>query len=291
MAWYPPQGRIVIKEYLRAYDDNLPWEIVRDAAVSLVDVNKATSAICFPDTYTDKAIQAFVHEDGRVWGRAQDVDNFYWAHIVVPASTADFKLQKYVAGVLSTIATESVDLTPGTMWKIKLECKGTTIKGYREDMTTPKLSVTDTSFTTAGYFGVGDYGSYYNRYLPLVALTTAKLVEPASPSPKVLRFYEVPIIGSGTLEDPFRPKLPEEIVDHPIYGKVNRLALTWSAVIKSSPRTGKPEEYVTLVRILEQPVRQDHLRPIPRCLRTLEALKGVRRLTKDESVRLEKRLL
>jgi len=62
------------------------------------------------------------------------------------------------------------------------------------------------------------------------------------------RFYILPIVGSGTREDPYRPLLPSRIVTRPDGSKVNELAVSWVAVIPSDLTTGKPLHKVALVK-------------------------------------------
>jgi len=279
------------RDQLEAYEDNLLWEIIRGQAVYHVDNNIRRVAICFPTSYLNKGIEGFALETGWVVGRSQGAGNYYRANLARPAVTLDFKLSKVVADVITILAEEAVDIGLGTWWKIKLEITNTTLKGYREDMTTPKITATDTAFTTEGKWGVGDDGVYTERYSALISFATCKLVEPASPTPKVLHYYEVPIIGKGTFNDPLHPKLPEEIVDHPTFGKVNRLAISWGGIIPTDRRTGKPKEYVGLIQVFEQTDRQDHLRPIRTCLSALETISDVRRLRKDVFERRKRKLL
>jgi len=279
------------RDQLKAYEDNLLWEAIRGAAVIHAENGTPRINILYPTSYLNKAVEAWVCEWGWVIGRGLDAKNWYAASTYSPATTADFFLQKMIAGTVTTIASEAVDIPSDTNWKIKLEIKDSTLKGYREDMTTPKITATDTSITTSGKWGIGDFGAYERHHPHLFSFYSCILSEPASPSPKTLRYYEVPIIGDGSLENPFRPQLPEEIVDHPTFGKVNRFAISWGAIIPTDRKTGKPIEYVGLIDIFEQPVRQDHLRSIPECLSALEAISGVKRLSKDTFERRKKRLL
>jgi len=82
-----------------------------------------------------------------------DLNNKYFFDFDTPAFTADFKIGKTVAGSDTVIATESVDLSSSTVYSLKVEIVGSTLKFYRDSFTTPKLTVTDTSFAS-GYMGV-----------------------------------------------------------------------------------------------------------------------------------------
>jgi len=279
------------RDQLEAYEDNLLWEAIRGAAVVLAINGWIGLEICFPTKYLNKGIEGWVKEIGLLLGRVQDPKNLYYLETVRPEVTADLRLRKIIAGTYTTLASEAVDIASYTYWKIKLEIVNSTLRGYREDMTTPKITATDTDIATEGYWGVDEYGSQDTGRALWLLSYTCKLVTPSSPSPKTLRYYEVPVVGTGTIDDAFRPELPEEIADHPRFGKVNRLAFSWGAIIPTDRKTGKPKEYTALIQIFEQPVRQDHLHPIPKCLEALEAISGVKRLRKDVFERRKKYLL
>ena len=223
------------------------------------------------------------------------------------AAAADHQLLKVTAGSWTIIATEAVDLS-GNFWTLG-EMVGSTLKSFRlaSIPTTPtlnpaaNLSATDTSYAS------GHYGAGYNAY-PLTGVanpnpwsltpsTFAAIMNSfistrvMSPAPKPIAYFEVPVVGSGTPDDPFRAQMHEEIVFEPTLKKnTNRLALTHSALIKSDPATGKPVEYRAIVRIFDQPDRQPHLRDIATAINALRAMKGVRELTREEAIREAKRL-
>jgi len=266
------------RDQLEAYEDNLLWEIIRGAAVIHVDNNIIRGAICFPTSYVDKAVEAFVCDIGMVVGRSQGAGNYYRALTVMPASTADFRIDKIVSDVVTIIASEAVDITSETSWKIKLEIVGTTLKGYREDMVTPKINVTDTALAN------GKWGLIMRNDYPENPLYYAWLRAPSSLSPKPIAYFEVPIIGDGSEENPFRPQMPEELTSHPELGTRNLLALSHASLIPSDPTTGRPIYGTCLVRIFEQPDRDPTLRDIPTCLDTLRAMTGVTELTRDDAI-------
>jgi hypothetical protein len=59
----------------------------------------------------------------------------------------------------------------------------------------------------------------------------------------------LPIIGDGTRDNPFRVKLPERLVTHPVLNiKVNELAVSWVAIIPTG-EDGKPIHKVALVLV------------------------------------------
>jgi hypothetical protein len=245
--------------------------------------NTDTTCYYLPVSIADKAVEG-VGQSGDntplVTGRLQNADNEYNCLEYTPSSAGDFALVKTAAGSNTTLAYEAVDIANHLKQRIKLSISGTTLKGFREDLTTPKISATDTAYASGYWGGGGRYGG--------AAGVTCWLRAPASPAPKVLAFYEVPIIGSGTIDDPFRAQLPEllevptsaELDAYPPAlkaaiqankdGKVNRLALTHSALIPTDPTTGKPLYSTCIVRVFEQPDRQPHMWKIPEVLARLE---------------------
>jgi len=243
---------------------------------------------CLKDSYTDKAIQSYISvgftdPNYPLWGRVTDRNNAYFNIVAVAYGTEDHLLAKMVAGSLTYLAVESVDIGYRDIRSMKLSCSGTTIKSYRADLATPKLTATDTSFSS-GYFGVGCNSQDYRRFLSTECFVYAKVVSASSPSPRSIAYFETPITGDGSHEEPFRAIMPKLIKNG-----VNLLALTHSSLIKSLP-SGKPKEYRAIVRILEQPERASELKGIPECLDALRALRGVRELSLDEAKREAKLL-
>lgn len=137
------------------------------------------------DSFTDKAIQWVTADDSCCLGRVTTGPNSYMVYYDKDATTADFFILKRIGSNTSNLATEAVDIT--AVYLVKISISGSTIKAYRVDMTTPKLTATDTDITS-GEFAV----SYWNiaGYLPACTLT-AILLAPSSPSPKPLRILEV----------------------------------------------------------------------------------------------------
>jgi len=272
------------------FDKNLLWEIVMGRAKLFYSPTVPDLAVCWDKIYTDKAIKSILPDGGGgLVGRLTDIGNMYYTDISTPVATRDFRTFKRVAGAWTEIGYEAIDLTTGSIHLCKMSIEGTTIKGYREDMVTPKYTVTDTAHAE-GYWGYRLHRGYYVPWISVIALSEPVLEAPSSPSPSPVRYYEIPIIGGGkTQETAFCPQLPEEIVDHPRFGKINRLAFTWSAIIQSDRRTGKPKEYIALVEIY--PTRPDYCRSLSKSLEALEAISGVKRLRKDIFERRKKKLL
>ena len=94
---------------------------------------------------------------GEIIERWQDIsvyDNAYFFDFDTGVTTADFKIAKMENGTRTTLATESVDLSSSTIYKLKAELVGSTLKFYRDDLSTPKLTATDTTFAS-GKMGLG----------------------------------------------------------------------------------------------------------------------------------------
>ena len=133
-----------------------------------------------------------------------------------------------------------------------------------------KFTVTDSSHTS------GKFGSRW-VIAPGIAFTDVpgmKLVAPGSPSLTSVCYLEVPIIGSGTEKDPLRIKVPEDLVQDPSFGLVNRLSLTYSALIPTMAN-GQPTVDKAIVRIFNTE-RQGTLRPFEESLLALKQVVGVR---------------
>jgi len=237
------------------------------------------------DTFNDKAIKAFLHDQGHFFARQSNDDNsMYIAHINTTYPTMDFGIRKQVNGSETILGYEAIDLQD-IAYLCKFSLNGSILKAYRDDMTTPKITATDTSLTS-GFFGCGtadqlrhNVNAYFGELLP-----------PGSLATKPIAYFETPIVGSGTAEDPFRPQIPEEIVEHPVYGRTNQLSLSFSALIPTDSATGKPIHSTAIVRVFEQPNRQTHLYPIEKCLDALRDMRGVRELNRGEAIALAQKI-
>lgn len=97
-----------------------------------------------------------------ILARIADSSNFYGLQFYHSAASPRFRLFKKVAGSFTALATESTTtLAAGN--KLKLELRGTAIKGYIDQGSgyTQILSATDSSLTAAGKAGLG-LGNLYN---------------------------------------------------------------------------------------------------------------------------------
>jgi hypothetical protein len=248
-------------------------------------------AVCFPNTYGDEDIRILQFcENSGAAVRYQSKSNHYHLRIVTAKSTGDLEFCKWVNGTETDIAREAVDLGWGGHY-IRMVASGTSFYAYREDMTTAKFSATDTSFAS-GYWGweCADYTYPHN------SLIWCKLFDPSPQTVrKVLGYYELPVVGLGTPDDPYRAGLPEvlevpstnELDGYPTAlkqailgnreGKVNRIAVSWSALIPTDPVTGRPLHLTCLVRVFEQPDRQPHLWKVQEALDEIEQLPQVKK--------------
>ena len=184
------------------------------------------------DSFTDKAIEGQGGGDAHWFGRWVDKDNFYVLKITTGASTADFLIGKNVGGTYSDLATESVDLN-STGYLCKLEISGSTLNAYRDDMSTAKITTTDTDISS-GSFGTLTYYRAGSRFTDHIG---CYLRAPSSPLPKPFAIIEVPVTGSGkTEEDPIRPQLPQDLRDPKELGlnidkpQVNLKSVTYGAI-------------------------------------------------------------
>jgi len=176
--------------------------------VRLVTAGTDHSGIETLDSFTDKAVEGYVYDEKYLLtGRSDGApdSNLYQLVISSPQSTADFGLSKFTNGSFSWITRESVDLSSGYFAPCKLSISGSTLKGYREDLTTPKITATDTDHAS-GYFGIRAGWKQ-----PIVLPMSCWLRPPSSPVPLAKVIVEVGIIGSGTVDDPFRPNLAQSL--------------------------------------------------------------------------------
>jgi hypothetical protein len=286
--------------------------ILKGAAIFFTE-GGAGHVYAFPTTYSDESIQGVTaynsSTSSTLVARLSDLSNYYRLYIDYAQTTADFRCDKVVAGTVTNLGYEAVDLTQTYNYTIKLECASSSLYCYRTDMTTAKLSIADSSLTS-GYFGAGNpgAGAVYYGLMPLIL--ECKLGSTLQPSPEATHFFEVPVVGSGTNEDPFRPQMPEEIrftseeakrkyeflktagfTDNEINAllpgliqKVNLLALNVSSLIKTG-RDGKPAEYTAIVRIMPQPDRPPHLKPISECIEALKRIPDAKQLTPEQAVK------
>jgi len=159
------------------------------------------------DSFADKAARFnATNERNRLFGRFIDAKNFYSQTHDTSGSASDHKIEKVVNGSFYSIAYESVDLNVNNTYVYLFSISGSTLKGFRDDLTTPKISGTDTSFAS-GLWGVGGWAYNVGN-----SLDGAVLLAPASPSPQAISILEVGVEGSGRPDDPYRPILSRNLV-------------------------------------------------------------------------------
>ena len=176
------------------------------------------------DSFTDKATKNLSHGDySFIFGRWTSTGDWYRVYQSSGVSTQDFKLDKRTGGTYTEIASESVDFGSNDGFINAISCSGSTLKAFREDLTTPKIDVTDTDHAS-GVFGVGN--DEKNRpWTPL----TAELLAPLTQLPSAKAIVEAEITGSGSDKDPFRPNLAQLLDKHPEFGDIDKLSVTWGA--------------------------------------------------------------
>jgi len=223
-----------------------PTEDVTFAYLAVINKTEPVEArfsalIATVDVFTDKAVQNVVVGDAimSVYGRYNGSEDSYYQQHAPVLSTNDHRLIKIVNGSETVLASESVDLDNKYGYLYKLSISGSTLKGYRSDMTTEKISATDTSFAS-GKWGVG---TVYDTHHGSTGGFGAKLLAPSSSLTKPKIIVEAEIIGSGTEEDPYRPNLKQELCKHDKFSNIDKLSVTWGAF------DHKPEHNTMLIYI------------------------------------------
>lgn len=292
--------------------------------VHIVSASVYGFAVVTSDSFADRSVMAGVQVNAysQLVGRLTNNVNFYLSFYNPGASAADHQLQKIVAGTTTTLATEAIDIDNRGRG-LRLSARSTTISSMRYEITTPvdplnppsparTISATDTSHTSGrwGYRMLRESSPHGGT-----ESAAAYLLPAATPQPQPVLYLEVPVVGSGTPEDPFRPEMPEEVswewsldprcrrryetlksrgfsddeiadlFPDVLVCRTNRLSVTYSALIASDPSTGRPREYVAVVRLYDQPDRQGHLRPLDRCVDEVLKIKGVRKLEREDAIR------
>jgi len=161
------------------------------------------------DSFTDKAVKNQCTDGTGLLGRYVDELNWYEALLDSGATTADFQINIQSAGSSSTLASEAVDIGTDSRHLLKLNIAGSTISGFRNDMTTAAVSVTDTTFASGAYGVLQGTGGGSSSCPALTGI----LLAPTSPLPKAQRIIEAEITGSGTEDDPYRPNFKQELAE------------------------------------------------------------------------------
>jgi len=157
------------------------------------------------DSFTDKAVEVALRDKSDAVGRGDGVDDEYVVRLYSPASTKDFQLRKIVGGTDTLIAGESVDIGTNTTHLVKISISGSTIKGFRNDMETEKISATDTDLAS-GYYGYRFEGTVY-----ALSGYDAMLRAPSSSVSSAQAIIEANFEGNGTPDEPYEPVLAKNL--------------------------------------------------------------------------------
>jgi len=112
-------------------------------------------------------------------------------------------------GTLTNLASEAIDITLDTRHLIKLSISGSTLSGFRNDMSTAAVSATDTTFSSGAYGILQLTAGGTNVSQALAAI----LLAPSSPLPPAQRIIEIDVAGSGKENDPIRPNFKQRLVE------------------------------------------------------------------------------
>jgi len=207
--------RNVTRPKLEDIESSLLWMLVKGSYFFTSADGVRYRVEAFPTAYADKRVYMITNSnDGELKSgcaaRASDYQNYYWFGVATAFSTADSRLDKIVGGTVTCLAYEAVDLGDYTL-TLSLSISGSTIKAFRTDMTTPKLTATDTSLAS-GYWGHSESGtSNWACHAFIHALITCQLLAPASKLQGASAIIELPIEGNGKIDDPFRPSFSKDL--------------------------------------------------------------------------------
>ena len=176
------------------------------------------------DDFVDKAIETPLKDGMNMYVRKLDEINHYASYIASGAVTADFKLVKVVNDLATVLGSEAVDLSADYVARCKLSVSGSTLKAYRDDLTVPKITATDTDLSV-GKCGVMMLRTGVETLPPI----TTFLRPPSTQLPPALKLIELPVIGKGTDDDLIRPDFATNVRNHPKFGKIDTLAVTWGS--------------------------------------------------------------
>jgi len=316
IVFYDLKADAVWTEY--PYEQAIFWIMATRAGLEDLALGPDNIARLTATTWADMGVKSRLFADfDAIFCRHRDYNNWYGVFVDADWATADHQIRKRVAGSETTLATESVDLSKYWYW-FQFETVGSTLNSYRapdpysDVPTSPTLTATDTDIAD-GRFGVKHFGHGASGLCGLFFFLKA----PMSNARKPVKYYLVEIEGSGTPEDPYRPRLPTKlkrvnritIVNPKTYAVIKRfcekhgirdddfldlaravgaigvkeyenlLAATWSALIPT-PK-GEPVDNVCIVRIFD--VRDPKFFDAMRELRAKE-------LDRDEAIRHALRL-
>lgn len=168
------------------------------------------------DSFTDKAVKCQCVDETGLFGRWVDLNNWYELFLNSSASTADLRINVIIAGTSTNIASEAVDIRTDSRHLLMFSISGSTLKGFRNDMTTAKISATNTEYAI-GLFGIlGGTSGGSNNIDALLGM----LLAPSSPLQNAKAIVELEITGSGREDDSIRPEFARELIE---ISKLSRL--------------------------------------------------------------------
>lgn len=94
-------------------------------------------------------------------------DNYYAVDFDTPAATKDFKIKVRSGGVVTVLGYEATDLGTNTFYMIGCKIYGSTLEAYRNNLVTPRVTVTDSEFAS-GVNAVGRHEVDLKYYLYLL---------------------------------------------------------------------------------------------------------------------------
>lgn len=165
------------------------------------------------DSFTDKAIMSFISgqcccdNDARAAFASSPggTDGHRYSQFLTDnASTADHSFEIDPGGQLGY---EAVDLTDYQYYKCVLSASGSTFKCYRDDLTTPKITVTDTTYAS-GRWGVF---TYHPSSQGGIAPWSGILLAPLSKLPKPIAIIETEVVTDDDKKQ--KPALVDKLVN------------------------------------------------------------------------------
>lgn len=148
----------------RAADQGGTWTVragsmaIHNNATTVTDYSLATLSVTPASADYDVSVDITVAADTApgVVGRASptDLDYYYFRYL---KDTSEFQLYKFQGGGATNLGSFFQVLTLGSTVRLTLRLRGSTISGLADGV--ERVSVTDTTYTTAGVVGIRNGGS------------------------------------------------------------------------------------------------------------------------------------
>ena len=153
------------------------------------------------DAFVDKALDAYMtgacccDNDARAEfcdDRFSTACQRYSQYANVTKSTMDHLVEKCASGGTTTLGSESVDLEQRYYYRFVFSVEGSSLNAYRDDLTTPKITVTDSELSSGRW---GHFPGVFAKTDGLcnVAIFNGILKAPLSKAPKAIAVLEVDI--------------------------------------------------------------------------------------------------